>query len=49
MIANDLAEVVAELEGVAHLWQLASGVISNGKATVQLNERNAFYLGTNPE
>ena len=45
MIANDLTVVVAELERSADLRQLASSVVSDGEAAVQLNERDAFYLG----
>ena len=45
MIADDLVEVIAKLEGLANLRQLPSKVVANAKAAVQLQERHAFHFG----
>ncbi len=45
MISDDFAEVIAELERIADLRQLAPSVVSDGESAVQLNEGHAFYLG----
>ncbi len=48
MISDDFAEVIAELERVADLRQLAPRVIPDGESAVQLDEGHALYLGAQP-
>jgi hypothetical protein len=46
LLADNLAQVVRPLEGIPYLRQFAFSVVANRKSTTQLNEREAFVLGS---